>query len=75
MKLNEREKLWIQRNEDTNALTISGEWFDEYGSDSEPMLSKLEANELFEIVKDTIKAKYPNIVINPWIDAPEGTLD
>jgi len=67
-----RKKLWIEREDECNDLTISGEWGGGCGSEQ---LSKSEANELFEIIRDAIQAKYPNLVINPWSDGDPGTLN
>lgn len=72
MKLSARKTLWIEREEVCNDLTISGVWGGGYGPKH---LSKAEANELFDLIKDAIQAKYPNLAINPWSDGNPGTLN
>ena len=74
MKLTERKNIWIQRDEDTNALTVSGAWFDNYTYD-EPKMTRREAKQLFDCIKEAINAKWPNLVINPWVGDEPGTLD
>ena len=71
-KLTERKTIWIQRNEETNSLTVSAGWFDD---PYEGKFTKAEAKELFECIKQAINAKWPNMEINPWSDAEHGTLD
>ena len=72
MKLTARKELWIQRNEETNSLIISAEWFD---GPTDHNLTRPEAKQLFTCIKEAINAKWPNMVLNPWSDAPAGTLD
>lgn len=74
MKLTKRKNIWIQRDEDTNALTVSGAWFENYTRD-EPKMTRQEAKQLFACIKEAINAKFPNLTVNPWLDAPPGTLD
>lgn len=72
MKLTNRKEIWIQRNEETNSLTVAGEWYD---TPAKTQFTKAEANEIFNCIKDAIQAKWPNMTVNSWIDAESGTLD
>lgn len=75
MKLSERDKIWIHRYE-TNSLHIYANWNGIGDSKREKNnFSHSESEELFNLIKDAIQAKYPNIVINPWSNAEHGTLD
>ena len=76
MKLTERNKIWIHRWDGSNDLRIcavcgGGEVF----LGDAKNFSVREAEELFELIRDAIQAKYPNMVVNPWSDAQAGTLD
>ena len=72
MKLTNRKKLWIHRDEDCNDLRVCGDWMCGEGPNK---FTYAEAEQLFELIRDTVQAKYPNIVVNPWSDAQPGTLD
>ena len=76
MKIAERKKIWIHRLDGSNDLNIcaicgGGEIFCGDGKN----FSVREAEELFEVIKNAIQSKYPNLVVNPWSDAKPGTLD
>ena len=68
--LENRTKVWIHRDAETNDLRICGEW-----QGHKKVFTLPETNKLFECVKNAIQAQFPNLTVNPWTDAKHGTLD
>ena len=69
MKLENRKKIWIHRT-DCNELVICSNWGGGVKS-----FSKKDTSRIFECVKNAIQKEFPNMVINPWTDAPHGTME
>lgn len=67
-----RKEIWIQREDESNDLTISGDWG---GGPGPNHFTKAEAYTIFECVREALHSKFPNLVVNPWADDEHGTLD
>lgn len=76
MTLTERDKVWIHRSWASNGLYLCAAWNGLWNDDKDKSnFSHEESKELFDLIKDAIQAKYPNITVNPWSNAEHGTLD
>ena len=73
-RFEKRREIWIHRDESTNELKICSDWGGGIGGTKNDF-TKAEAKAIFNCVKTALEKLYPNVEINPWIDAKHGTID